>query len=528
MVEYRREFVNEDFLDAHQHDLGVGEVDVRTEVLNEIDDMIFHGFRPSFDVCSLPDAYYHVSSSEDLYKAVLHSCILFGNECSLNWIDVSGIDDMSNLFKQSAFDGDISRWDVSFVKDMSHMFEMSCFTGQYGISDWDVSEVRNMSCMFKNSDFCGNISEWNTENVRSMYLMFYKSSFNGDIGEWDVRNVLSMNSMFAFSDFGGDISKWDVNKKCNIQCMFYQSEVPEAYVPQLLKLPSKKNYQAFASPDSLKNINEDFLDVQPLDITQTEDVIYESVEEAVRELLKGRQPSIDLQSLPNGYYRVDNDSIHKVVEAAIDVYGYECSLEWLNTSAVTDMSFLFEDRRKFNGKISSWDVSHVIEMEGLFNATSFTGNISDWDVSSVENMADLFAYSQFNGNISKWNVSNVRIMHQMFRSASFNGDISNWKTPKLQSTIRMFYNNDVFDGDLRKWDVSRVNTFKEMFTNSVFNTDISQWDVRNATNFSHMFEDADFAQDISKWKIRDNADCSYMFNRSKCPIKFRPAMPLTD
>jgi hypothetical protein len=29
--------INEDFLDAHQHDLNVGEVDVRTEVLDEID-----------------------------------------------------------------------------------------------------------------------------------------------------------------------------------------------------------------------------------------------------------------------------------------------------------------------------------------------------------------------------------------------------------------------------------------------------------------------------------------------------------
>ena len=123
MVEYRRGFVNEDFLDAHLEDVGKGEIDVRTEVLNEIDDMIFHGFRPSFDVCSLPDSYYHVSSSEDLYKAAKHSCILFGNKCSLNWIDVSGIDDMSNLFKLSEFDGDISRWDVSSVKNMSHMFE---------------------------------------------------------------------------------------------------------------------------------------------------------------------------------------------------------------------------------------------------------------------------------------------------------------------------------------------------------------------------------------------------------------------
>jgi hypothetical protein len=37
MVEYRCAFVNEDFLDAHQHDLGVDEVDVQTVVLDELD-----------------------------------------------------------------------------------------------------------------------------------------------------------------------------------------------------------------------------------------------------------------------------------------------------------------------------------------------------------------------------------------------------------------------------------------------------------------------------------------------------------
>jgi len=226
--------VNEDFLDAHLEDVETGEVDVRTEVLDEIDDMIFHGFRPSFDACSLPDSYYHVSSSEDLYKAVLHSCILFGNECSLNWIDVSGIDDMSNLFKLSEFDGDISRWNVSFVKDMSHMFEQSEFTGRvYGISDWDVSEVRNMSCMFKNSDFCGNISEWNTENVRSMYLMFYKSSFNGDIGEWDVRNATNFSRMFEDADFAQDVSKWQIRDNADCSYMFNRSKCPRKFRPAI-------------------------------------------------------------------------------------------------------------------------------------------------------------------------------------------------------------------------------------------------------------------------------------------------------
>ena len=43
----------------------------------------------------------------------------------------------------------------------------------------------------------------------------------------------------------------------------------------------------------------------------------------------------------------------------------------------------------------------------MFRNSKFNGDISSWNVSNVCNMKVMFAYSIFNGDISNWDVSNV-------------------------------------------------------------------------------------------------------------------------
>ena len=119
--------------------------------------------------------------------------------------------------------------------------------------------------------------------------------------------------------------------------------------------------------------------------------------------------------LAYNYYPKTTDELKDIIDKRINSEGYECDLNDIDTSNITDMSHLFRYSH-FNGNISGWNVSNVTDMEGMFR------------------------FSKFNSDISNWNVSNVIIMYRMFCGCkSFNQDLSSWNISKVKNYTNMFY-----------------------------------------------------------------------------------------
>ena len=186
-----------------------------------------------------------------------------------------------------------------------------------------------------------------------------------------------------------------------------------------------------------------------------------------------------------------------------------------DVSNVTFMNGMFSHAINFNQPIGNWDVSNVINMYGMFlYADSFNQPIGNWDVSNVENMVWLLSNTNFNQPIGDWDVSSVIDMSGMFQTnPSFNQPIGNWDVSNVTNMDRMFLRASSFNQPIGDWDVSSVNHMDSMFTTAVnFNQPIGDWDVSNVTRMGDMFRNASsFNQPLGDWDVSSVTDMGSMF-----------------
>ena len=90
-----------------------------------------------------------------------------------------------------------------------------------------------------------------------------------------------------------------------------------------------------------------------------------------------------------------------------------------NSTLRTAVELWFNDQEAAEsayGLISNWDTSGVTDMSNLFeNRISFNEDISEWNISNVTNISFMFyGCKSFNQNLSNWDTSNITDNKMMF------------------------------------------------------------------------------------------------------------------
>ena len=143
-------------------------------------------------------------------------------------------------------------------------------------------------------------------------------------------------------------------------------------------------------------------------------------------------------------YRVKDNSygmgytLRTLIKMIIEKRGNECSLNDIDVSNITQMKChnigVFE-RSSFNGDISGWDVSNVIDMSSMFWSSKFTGK---------------------NGIFRLENGNKVENMWSMFYKSEFEADINDWEVRKDCNIASMFFNTPLEQNDnLPTWYLDR-------------------------------------------------------------------------
>jgi surface protein len=493
----------------------------------------------------------------------------------LNWTQPGNITNMSYMFHNSNFNGDITCLNVKNVLNMEGMFKGSAFNHPLPTFP-EGTKVTNMSYMFADSSFNQEIDStlFNVEYVETIEGMFSGDShFNSSMYGVSVPNLKNMSHYVDGNKyFNQPIIYNDTNKLENISYMFANSIFDSHINTDLSNVTTIEGlYKNNKTP--LQNV---FIKLN--NIITAKDAFKNTT--IIDDMYFFKYNTIEsMEGMFENAVLSDNNDIKKWDVSGVKnmksmFRGSNCNLDLLmwETGQVTTMEYMFADSSN-NQNYQFWDVSNVTDTSftDMFKNTPFETNnligtkwetgvdktffrklelrnkdlinyegtiqwavneyisgyfssrnenvvkygyIEDWDTSKVTDMYQLFSNISFNANISNWDVGNVTIMSSMFsHNTVFNQDISGWDVRNVRNMSNMFYGATAFDQPLNDWDVSNVTDMNYMFYGATsFDQPLNDWDVGNVTVMNYMFKNAtSFNQPLNNWNVEKVTNMISMF-----------------
>jgi surface protein len=349
------------------------------------------------------------------------------------------------------YDNSTTQKNLSWMLDIEEVFRDSFVSYSYAFNGSPATSISVLqrSILYKLkgdvSYMCANmpnfnqdISYFDTFEVTNMEGMFSgASSFNQDLSEWCVGSIESEPSSFS-----NGTTSWTLPKPVWGTCPFPADQSNF----HIIIRSNSAGGTVFPCPDDkvfsvyVNDVRKDyFTDV--LGKALPENTVFKAIfdwdnssEQSTLYCIKNvTQFGLNTKTgkknqLKNGSYAFRNVSpgFNNGLGGTLD------ALAGLDTSNLTDMSYMFRNADDLTGDLGNWDVSNVKNMRYMFNgANMMNPDLSNWNVAGVEDMRYIFyeAYD-FNSDISDWDTSGIisrfGLDGMFYKASSFNQDLSLW------------------------------------------------------------------------------------------------------
>lgn len=403
---------------------------------------------------------------------------------------------------------DARHWDTSAVLQLRHMFENCTSLTHVDTSTWITSNVTTFQSMFSGCTMLDEVfvANWDLSHAIGIDGMFAHCSslVRADVSMWDVSNVVNFASLFShcsvLTDIGGKaanghnmlgtvIKPWDTSSAKLFNGVFTRCPViPNLYLNNL-NLSSCTSLNALFDGCLIADIA-----FSGRDVSKVKDFsnMYANCKgiTSIRGLFGG--PDI---SSATSIFNMFGGCTNLTRDHFSDSFLATKPTALLNASNV-----LKECSSILSVDFSSWDMSHVTTMSGMFNGCSslHTLNLTGWDTRNVENFMGTFnncsALTVL--RIGHFRTPKVTLFSQMFGGCSLLTiiDVSAFDTSQASSGPYGLFS--MFSGcsKLTTLDVSgfrfpAATTLQNMFSgcSMLATIDTSAWDTSNIVNMQRVF-----------------------------------------
>ena len=367
----------------------------------------------------------------------------------MEYLNTSEVEVMNSMFSGSPnlTSIDVSHFDTRKVEEMNRMFGWTNFT-VLDLSSFNTANVVDMEEMFRQSSLLRAVAVgdgWSTENVRSDDDMFK-----------DCTSIVgSMGTTYSPGDYGSEFAHVDGGE----EDPGYFVDADYLHAPYAVLWNDGKALIFYHN--GLRYLCSDYK-TYSLNSADEGDEPGWYLDDSMSNITQVHFHSSFAAARPNTTYYWFGQ-----MQNLTSITG----LQNLNTSEVTDMSYMFEDCVGLTSlDVSHFDTQNVIFMQAMFAGCDHLNalDVSGFDTHNVRFMGNMFGYCTELASL----------------------DVSNFDTQNVTSMYSMFERCEKLTAlDLSSFNTANVTEMQYMFEDCVGLTslDLSSFNTANVRNMQRLF-----------------------------------------